>query len=360
MRSRHPWSDERERRSVEDARPRSGCRDRGDPPRLPAAGEGEPPRRRGRVGAAAVPRDPGRVRAARRPERASPGRRPPGAIDPDAARALASGPGPGKRLGPRRRPASGRPSDRATRRRGRARRDREREPAAGEPGRRPERPARPADVGRRSRRRGGRRRIDPVAPAVGKASLAEQGDAVLDLLRPGRRGALRAGLERGQLVRLVERHLLDDQPEGVRRPAQARPGVPAPGAARGERLDRGRRGARRPRLDPEPGRQRRACRRAAPARGDLDRRGGGGSAGGSRGARRMRGSAAGRRTPRPAPRRRRWGTFHRPRPPAARTRATGSRSRRRIAGSADRSSAGRRPASAGSRWRSWPGRRSRS
>ena len=47
-------------------------------------------------------------------------------------------------------------------------------------------------------------------------AAARQGDARLDLLRRRRRRAVRAGLGRRQLVRDDERHLLDDQPEGVR------------------------------------------------------------------------------------------------------------------------------------------------
>ena len=330
MQWRHPWSDERERRSVEDARPCTGGRDRGDSPRLPAAGEGEPPRRRGRVGTAAVPCHPGRVGAARHPERAAG----PAAARRDRPRRR---PSPGERIrtgqpgrADGRRPAPGRPGDPARRQAGR-----DREPAAGGPRRRVSRRGGQCHGGGR---RGGRRRIEPIAPAVGETSGPEQGDAVLDVLRPGRRGALRARLERGELVRLVERHLLDDQPEGVRRSAQARTGVPATGAARGNRLDRGRGPAAR--MDPGPARPRPPPGRPRPR--PHRRAAGGGRS--SRGA----GDGDPATTEGPGPPRPRWGTFHRPRPPIAPTRVTGSRSRRPIAGSADHSFAGRRPASAGS------------
>ena len=291
------------------------------------------------------------------PECASPARQPPGTVDHDAARALAggSGPGPAPPAAPTAGvPAPGRPAGPARagpggRRHGigigsrqRAGRDVDRH-APAEPGVPPARPA---------PRRGRRRRIGPVAPAVGQTSSPEQGDAVLDLVRPGRRGAVRARLERGQLVRLVERHLLDDQPEGVRRPAQARSGVPAAGAARRESAGSSTtthpagRTAPSPsphRPEPPPGRlrPRRPGRTQPPGLGTEDRR-----AAADAGMRR-----ASRRAPRPAA----AAMGDVPPPPAAhrpnpRDWFEAPPPDRRFRG---RSSAGRRPASAGSRWRSW-------
>ncbi len=72
---------------------------------------------------------------------------------------------------------------------------------------------------------GGHRRT-PVRPDQVGGTAARQGDARLDLVRRRRRRAGRAGLERRQLVRDDQRDVLDDQPEGVRRSAQARAGVP--------------------------------------------------------------------------------------------------------------------------------------
>ena len=78
---------------------------------------------------------------------------------------------------------------------------------------------------RRARRRDRPRRQSIAAPG--------EGDDRLDELR--RRGSrtVRPGLGRGHLVRGRQRDLLDDQPEGVRRPSQARPRVPRPIAPAG-------------------------------------------------------------------------------------------------------------------------------
>ena len=78
------------------------------------------------------------------------------------------------------------------------------------------------------------RTVDPAA----------QGHDRVDQLRRGRGRAVHPALGGGHLVRRGKRHVLDAQPEGVRRPAQARPRVPGPIATR-ERLGPGRRAGRR-------------------------------------------------------------------------------------------------------------------
>ena len=74
------------------------------------------------------------------------------------------------------------------------------------------------------------RRPDPARP-VGLGGAAAEGHDRLDELRRRGQGAVRPGLGGGDLVRRRERDLLDDQPEGVRRPAEARSRVPRPVSA---------------------------------------------------------------------------------------------------------------------------------
>src|SRR6476469_8473839 len=83
-------------------------------------------------------------------------------------------------------------------------------------------PDRARASGRADGRRPGAR---PAGGRRGSGARAEQGWALFHLVRPGGRGAVRAGLERRLVVRDLERHVLDDQPEGVRGPSQARPGI---------------------------------------------------------------------------------------------------------------------------------------
>ena len=122
----------------------------------------------------------------------------------------------------------------------------------------------------RGRRRRARRRAaaGPDPSSGDRPPVAEQGDARLDVLRRRRGRAVRAGVGGRHVVRRVERHVLDAEPQGVRRPAQARPGLPAarPAPARRPRARGGRRrpivlrrGLRRPRIG--DGRGRRAAAR---------------------------------------------------------------------------------------------------
>ena len=118
----------------------------------------------------------------------------------------------------------------------------------------PARPAvrRPVAARRRARARGridGRRHIGAGdrRGSTGGRSPAEpgsEGDDRLDELRRRRQGAVRPGLGGRDLVRRRERHVLDAQPEGVRRPAQARPRVPRPIETPGARRDGGGRDCR--------------------------------------------------------------------------------------------------------------------
>ncbi len=129
------------------------------------------------------------------------------------------------------------------------------------------------DRGRRRGRRGrgGRSPFDGEG-ALGRATAqharakAQQGDARFHVVRR-RRGSVRARLAWRQLVRHDERHVLDAQPEGIRRPAQARARVPGTRPARDEgqdgghaRRDRDRRDGRDDRGDRDD-RDRRARRR---------------------------------------------------------------------------------------------------
>ncbi len=77
----------------------------------------------------------------------------------------------------------------------------------------------------------------------GRPPDARQGDARVHLVRRRRGRAVRAGLGRRELVRHDLGDLLDDQPQGIRGPAQARPGIPGPSPPRGP--GRRRRGRRR-------------------------------------------------------------------------------------------------------------------
>ena len=259
-RSRHPWSDDRERRSVEDARPR--CRAPGSRRSAAPTGALAKAYHPDAAGEAALPRFLA-IQAAYEQLSARPRRRAPAAAPRGrhaAARALASGSGRARAALTRRRPASGaRPTGRPGQGAGAGRIGSR--PGAERPGTadaaapvRPARCGRPAGAagaGASARRRPSGRRRAPNKATPYSTSY------------DGRRGALRARLERGQLVRLLERHLLDHQPEGVRRPAQARPGVPAPGTAPRERLDPGRRGTRRRGGNPDPGRGPASRRREA-------------------------------------------------------------------------------------------------
>ncbi len=80
-----------------------------------------------------------------------------------------------------------------------------------------------------------RRRRRPAA----KPRAPQQGDARVDVVRRGGRRPVRARLGRRQLVRHHERHVLDAQPEGIRRSPQARAGVPGTRPASGPSARRG-------------------------------------------------------------------------------------------------------------------------
>ena len=180
-------------RSLPHARPLAGRLGRRGPAGLPPPGQGEPPGLGRAKRATQVPRDPGRLRDARR---ARHGREP-----------------------HRTQPTSGRsPGGRATRggpirtgARGRAGRSRLRGPTDPRPARRRRPPAERAPT-----------------PGGRPQAAVEQGDPGLDDLRRRRGRAVRARVVGRDVVRRVERHVLDDQPEGIRGSPQARPRVPAP------------------------------------------------------------------------------------------------------------------------------------
>ena len=224
---------------------------------------GAPPGARGRRAAGAPRRaweaDPDRSDATRRAYGGRARSAPPGgATAGGGGRARPSGPpgaGGGTEPGAAGagRPRPGGTGRRAGRGRGAARAGSD-GAAPGRPPGRPERPAR-ARAGRRRALTptpglGGRLGSRPGnAPESGRRPVAQdeaqQGDARIDLLRRRRR-AVRARLGRRELVRDDERHVLDAQPEGVRRPAQARTGVPGTGQASGAgQAARGRRDRRR-------------------------------------------------------------------------------------------------------------------
>ncbi len=83
-------------------------------------------------------------------------------------------------------------------------------------------------------------------PSTGRTTppraAAEQGHARLDVVRRRGRRTVRARLGRSFVVRNDIRDVLDAQPEGVRRPPQARSGVPGPRSPQARR--RGSRGSR--------------------------------------------------------------------------------------------------------------------
>ena len=203
------------------------------------AGQGEPSRRGRRGGAAAVPRDPGRLRPAdRRARRAGRPRRPGRRRGAAAAAPTATPWDPDRGPLPRRR-------DRAYG--GRRAAGRGPTPAAG-PRTGSRTVAAAATAAPATRPAAGRGAGPGPSRARAGRGRREQGDARLDVLRRRRRGAVRARLGRGVVVRDDVGHVLDDQPEGVRRPAQARAGVP--GRAR-RALAGGRgRGRRRPTRTP--------------------------------------------------------------------------------------------------------------
>ena len=193
--------------------------------RLSPAGQGQPPGRRRRGRPAALPGHPGGLRPDRRPGR--------------LGRPAAAAPG---------RDARGRPTPigrDATHRAygGRARRTRESDDRGGRarPGPRPRdrpraaRPARDRPPGRRAGRRGAAGSGRPPRPPK-KATL---GSTSYDGVEAE---PFEPGLGRRVVVRHDLRHVLDAQPQGVRRPAQARPGVPGPGPSGGARRRRRRRG----------------------------------------------------------------------------------------------------------------------
>ena len=215
---------------------------RRDPARLPAPRQGESSRRGRRVGVAAVPCHPGRVRSPRGAE-ARPASRLATRLIP-VERGMASRSRPSSRV--RR---SGWPSTPSTRiaadrdpRRGRHRRpslDRR----FGDGSRSDGRPCNRCPRNRCPREATGTRRSRFVAADRRRAAPGEPGHTRVDVVRRGRRGAVRTGLVRSDVVRHVERHVLDHQPEGIRRPPQARAGVPATGApVRVGRVGPGRRG----------------------------------------------------------------------------------------------------------------------
>ncbi len=85
------------------------------------------------------------------------------------------------------------------------------------------------------------RRADPAAQLGPRRNPTppEQSHLRLDLVRRRRRDALRTGLGWRELVRHDQRYVLDAQPEGVRRPPQARAGVPGASQAHEPRTGRG-------------------------------------------------------------------------------------------------------------------------
>ena len=116
-----------------------------------------------------------------------------------------------------------------------------------------DRAARPEYRHGRRRRRPPSRRAGATGPSTARARrpgrrasrrAARQGDARLDVVRRADDEPFEPDWARRQLVRHDERHVLDAQPEGVRRPAQARTGVPGTGARRAP--------ADRPSRTPEP------------------------------------------------------------------------------------------------------------
>ena len=214
--------------------------------RLPAAGQGQPPRRGRRGGAAALPRDPGRLRAARRArQRARDGgrRRParPWDAEADATRRAYGG-----RARTRRR-------ERGHGRRRRYRDGRAAGTAGTGAGRRPAAPGEASGGRHDARRPAGRTGGGVGRPGRRRPTAARRlGDAGTTAARPTTRAPNKATLGStsydgadpepfepdwggAQLVRHDERHVLDDQPEGIRRPAQARAGVPGPRPAGGPR-----------------------------------------------------------------------------------------------------------------------------
>ena len=242
---------------------------------LPAAREAVPPRRGRRSRAAAVPGDPGGLRAARRlrgTAATAAGRHGfvVGAAEGAVARGLDAGEGvargvagaPCRGVDGGRRPETGRDAGRGGNRGG-----------ARAPGRAAT--ARPAGRGR------GAAAGAPHAPRL------PEGDPGLDDLRRGRRRAARPGVGGRLLVRPVVADVLDDQPARVCRSAQARPRVPGAGptsrAGRGGRnvgdgrvgrsFDGGRRGDPRHRRGPvtERGRRRGARRGSRRTRLGLER-----------------------------------------------------------------------------------------
>ena len=181
----------------------------------------ETPPRRGRPGGpAAVPGDPGGVRAARpRGWEPPPGRsraRPPrpSAADPDRADATH------RAYGGRARRAKARPAP------GRRRADGRTDSSGGR-----DRPGRGRSTSGATGAGDGPTSDPEPARAAGKATLGSTSYDGADA------DAVRAGLGRRELVRHDQRHLLDDQSQGIRRSPQARAGVPGPrpAAARASR-----------------------------------------------------------------------------------------------------------------------------
>ena len=128
---------------------------------------------------------------------------------------------------------------------------------------------RPAARAGRHRVRRGPRDDQRASPGRAEGPQAEGGHPRVHVLRRRRR-PLRARLARRQLVRDDERHVLDAQPEGIRRPAQARTRVPGPRPARdrgpGSRARRTRTPCRaRPTPRPALRTSSRRSRRPAPA-----------------------------------------------------------------------------------------------
>ena len=151
---------------------------------------------------------------------------------PARAAGRPSGPSSAARPGTARRTSEADPDRADATRRAYGGRARARRPADGPPGREPARRGRRFRRATlvRSRTRGPRG--PPKRTGTGRFGAApRQGDARLDLLRRRDRGLRRAGLERRELVRDDQRDVLDDQPEGVRGPAQARPRIPGAGQA---------------------------------------------------------------------------------------------------------------------------------
>jgi hypothetical protein len=207
---------------------------RRDPARIPAPRQGESSRRGRRVGAAAVPCHPGRVRSPRGTEARPASRLATRFVPVERGMARRSRSSSlVRRCGRPSTPSTRIAADRDPRRRRHRRPGLDRRFGGGSrshwrPFSRCPRNRCPRNRWPREAR--GTRRSRFVAADRRRSAPGEPGHSRVDVLRRGRRGAVRTGLVRSDVVRHVERHVLDHQPEGIRRPPQARAGVPATGA----------------------------------------------------------------------------------------------------------------------------------